>query len=217
MNTSLFANGQVLRKKQGGFSLVELMVVVAIIAVLASIGIPSMIGFVRSAESTEAVENSARIVKLIEAYVTARPAEGAAVLAAAVTGRIVSKNAANNTLRAAIPEAVMGPEALFVYRTVVVIDPVTRVVNTCIRADKLASKDVAEVILASAAGPTQFIYYSGMTVTGNASWEGNVFRGTYTDPGSVEPAGLFVTVPAGPIGAGSCAGAIAQSANSVAG
>ncbi len=47
--------------KEGGFTLIELMVVVAIIGILASIGIPVFMNFVKQAQTTDPIQNAAAI------------------------------------------------------------------------------------------------------------------------------------------------------------
>ncbi|MGN7610457.1 type II secretion system protein [Magnetococcales bacterium HHB-1] len=56
------------RQSEAGFTLIELMVVVAIIAVLAAIGVPKMKTYVRSAEASEATKQFGLIAKGLKAY-----------------------------------------------------------------------------------------------------------------------------------------------------
>ena len=55
------------RKKDGGFTLIELMIVIAVIGILAVVMVPKMSGVKDSAKSTGVITNA----KSIEAYVVA--------------------------------------------------------------------------------------------------------------------------------------------------
>jgi prepilin-type N-terminal cleavage/methylation domain-containing protein len=57
-----------LRAKPSGFTLTELMIVVAIIAILAAVAVPAYMKYVKSARTTEATANLAAIQSFEESY-----------------------------------------------------------------------------------------------------------------------------------------------------
>lgn len=57
-----------LLKKRSGFTLVELMIVVAILGVLASLAIPAFVGYVRRAKTAEATDNLNKMFKAAASY-----------------------------------------------------------------------------------------------------------------------------------------------------
>lgn len=86
----------VIRKKRG-FTLVELIVVIAIIGVLAAILIPVMMGFATSAQVTSADTTAASIEDLIENYLVECDAEGYGMRRAVASATTVIVTVSNST------------------------------------------------------------------------------------------------------------------------
>jgi prepilin-type N-terminal cleavage/methylation domain-containing protein len=156
---------------EAGFTLVELMVVVAIIAILAAIGLPKMSAFVKTAETSEAVEQSARIVKAIQGYVdTHTSVTEAAMKTSFDTYTNLSGVAGEAQITTLIPHVSLPATYKFVYTVSLGFTAGETIV--CIKS---WDKD---------GDGTEFIMYSNTEST-DATWEKNVFRGLYIDPDNV--------------------------------
>jgi type IV pilus assembly protein PilA len=76
--------GRAMRKilnKKSGFTLIELMIVVAILGILAAIAIPAFVQYVRRSKSTEAVTNIDNMFKLSASYYTPTERQSASGMA----------------------------------------------------------------------------------------------------------------------------------------
>lgn len=75
-------------KKLRGFTLIELMIVVAVIGILASIAIPNYSDYVRKSRRADAQAALMELAQQLERHYTANNAYTGATLNATVTGRV---------------------------------------------------------------------------------------------------------------------------------
>lgn len=161
-------------RRESGFTLVELMVVIAIIAILASVGVPKMTAFIKTAETSEAVQQSATIVKYVKAWYSTHPNATRTPEASAVLSGKTLLAAGSGTITTILPTLSVSTDSDYDYYISTVEDATdTDIVNVCVMANPAG---------AGAADLDNAILYSSVEAADDATdWEGNVHRAAYVD------------------------------------
>ncbi|MEO5378013.1 MAG: prepilin-type N-terminal cleavage/methylation domain-containing protein [Magnetococcus sp. DMHC-6] len=148
-----------------GFTLMELMVVVVIIAILASVGLPTFRNFISKSEIAEAMEQCGAIVRGITLFVDQHPTITPADL---MTNFSTYPNlgGADDQITTLIPELGLPTEATFNYLIRVAVAD-NREVHLCISAWKPSNPD-AILLFSSVA-------------SNKPEWNGKFYDKTYLD------------------------------------
>ncbi|NGZ27469.1 MAG: prepilin-type N-terminal cleavage/methylation domain-containing protein [Magnetococcales bacterium] len=171
------------RRSEQGFTLAELMIVIAIIAVLAATQTPKLLAAYKNAQSSEAVQVSAIITQKVNDYVSSHSGIPYATISASLKpgsgkqGNLGSGVAADE-ITSLIPTLTVPENSRYTYEVDADVQA-NYSVRVCVKAYKPSD-------------PTAFILYSSKE-SQKVQWEGNVFKGTFLDNTVIPVAGGYCT------------------------
>lgn len=152
-----------------GFTLIEIMVVVAIIGILAAIGLPAMTTYLRTAESAEAIEQFERMGKGITGFQSSH-AVSIATIASVINSNNSLTPGETTGLAKLIPNIAIPSDAAFAYVVSAADDGGD--LAYCFKAtgNSNSGADGSEILFSSSKVPLE---------TGTAGWENHTNRAEY--------------------------------------
>jgi prepilin-type N-terminal cleavage/methylation domain-containing protein len=160
-----------------GFTLVELMIVVTIIAILAAVAIPRYIGYVRASETSEVGSISGQIVQAMNGYIDAQsltPASAQTLLNNAyLIGPGDTAPSTGTSLSTIVPQLNLPPNAKFGYTVSAIVataGPMNGNVVFCLLGTGRSTAGI----------PGGVVAYSSIPATAAAAgWKANVDNNPY--------------------------------------